>query len=257
MKTITAYLRLHNEEKTILSCLDSIYNIFDSILILYSDITDNSLDLINKYFKSNKINIVRYKYSVLPQGSKQYKTNTYQQENSLAAYYQYGLQFIESDYWIKIDADQIYFTDRLKIYFDEIKNSNNILYYYDLSGYNCSIMENNIAINKKYPINGLLDHIIYPNNKEIQFIQSINYEKIKIPNHLRYNKLYNKRQCWFHLRDIYKFVEGYNVTEQDRINFSTNNTIKFTYNQVIEYKQYVLPLLQKYNSPYQYLNINE
>lgn len=257
MKTITAYIRLTNEEKTILPCLDSIKNIFDSIIILYSNISDNSLSLIDSYILENKISnikIYRYPHEVLSYGAKEYKTNDYQFENSLACYYKYGLQHIDTDYWMKIDSDQIYFTDKLIISINDILQKNISNYCYDFIGYNTIIMENNIAINKKDPFNGITDHMVIPNNKNIHYIQTDRWELIQLPETFRISHEYAQSPMWFHMRNIYKYV-NYQPTNTDRDRFSNENTIKFDNKTLDAYNQYILPLLKKYNSSYQYLKI--
>lgn len=250
MKTITAYIRLANEEKTILSCLDSIDRVFDKILILHSDISDSSLNLVEWYSKSHQnIKIIQYPYTVYHQGSELY-FKKYDKNHSLAAYYEYGLQFIETDYWMKIDADQIYFTDQLIYYLNLIRidyKSNN---YYDMHGYNGNIINNTIGINKKDPINGLTDHMVIPNDTNIKYIQSVEYEKIILPSYLWHNKYCNTYPCWVHLRDAYKFSK----LPTNTINHS-DKILPFNKQHISAYKKYVLPLLQYHNSPYQYLKI--
>lgn len=256
MINITAYIRLHNEEKTIIPCIESIIDVFDYIVILYSEITDNSLHLIYKYIESNKlnkINIFKYPYPVLTQGSKEYLNNEYEYDNSLAAYYQYGLQFINTDYWLKIDADQIYFSNLLSQVFSEIKKNPTNNDYYDLSGYNCNIMNNYIGINKKNPVNGINDHIIYPNDQTILFHQTDRCEKIVLPKYFKRQTKYNKQKYWFHLRHIYKFVKDYIPINDDIDNFVKNNTLPFSHHQLATYNKYVSPLLKKHKSAYQNL----
>lgn len=48
------FLRLYNEENTILPCLMSVMNMLDKIVLIYSDIDDLSLELVKKYIQ--KIN---------------------------------------------------------------------------------------------------------------------------------------------------------------------------------------------------------
>ncbi len=60
--------------------------------------------------KRKKCEIYEYPYAVVPphhhQSHHEVKT-----ENTLAAYYNFGLTFFESEEWVvKIDADQIYIT---------------------------------------------------------------------------------------------------------------------------------------------------
>lgn len=139
MKSITAYIRLADEEHTILSCLESIKNIFDQILIIYSNVTDKSLDLINKYVNKNNIKnilIQKYPHNVLP-----------------PAFNRIQNQRIKTDLLMKIDADQIYFNDKLHNLVNKSRTLNNNIYM-SFQGYNSIISNNNIYLHKNQIYNG-------------------------------------------------------------------------------------------------------
>jgi hypothetical protein len=63
----TAFIRCANEENTVIASLLSIENIFTHFVIIYSDITDSSLKLIEKYNRGrNNVIMEKYPYSVFP-----------------------------------------------------------------------------------------------------------------------------------------------------------------------------------------------
>ena len=49
------FLRLYNEENTIISCLMSVIGMTDIIVLIYSDIEDSSLELVRRYIKDNRL----------------------------------------------------------------------------------------------------------------------------------------------------------------------------------------------------------
>lgn len=249
MKSITAYIRLYNEENTILPCLESIKNIFDKVLIIYSEITDRSLDLVYDYINQNNINnflIKQYPYSVLPPHSKEYKNNSYDYNHSLASYYNFGLQFIETDLLMKIDADQIYLTESLR---DLVKNScktldkNNAI---ACMGNNCIIHNNKLMIHNKQPFNGGHDHfIIYTDNAD--FIQNNQWELL-IPK--QKTEFYcDKKMYWFHMKDGHWYNDQFISSNQ----YDIASLRDLDSNLINLYKTHILPILIKTNSKYQNL----
>ena len=49
------FLRLYNEENTIIPCLMSVIGMTDIIVLIYSDIEDSSLELVRRYIKDNRL----------------------------------------------------------------------------------------------------------------------------------------------------------------------------------------------------------
>ena len=115
------FLRLYNEEYTVIPCLMSVIDMVDIIVLIYSDIDDSSLELVKRYIKENKLEkkfIIRhYPYKVFTQHAPEYKLNTVKWENTLAAYYEFGYKIcrrlarFRNGFIFKIDADQIYVND--------------------------------------------------------------------------------------------------------------------------------------------------
>jgi hypothetical protein len=249
IKNITGYIRLANEEHTILPCLDSIKNIFDKILILHSNITDSSLELINRYINQNNITnieIQKYPYDVIPYLSVEYATNSYKHQNSLAAYHNFGLQFIETDFLMKIDADQIYINSKLKDYVNTIANDKSQKIFC-MTGHNCIVSRNRIYLDKNRPINGGTDHFCVP-VKNIYFVQEKRWELIKFK---EFKPKFHvpKTTFWFHLQDGRRF-DGTFTSGDD---CDPNSLQCFDETLIPIYEKYILPLLQKFDSKYQYL----
>lgn len=108
------FLRLYNEEYTVIPCLMSVIDMVDIIVLIYSDIDDSSLELVKRYIKENKLEkkfIIRhYPYKVFTQHAPEYKLNTVKREKTLAAYYEFGYKIcrrlarFRNGFIFKIDA---------------------------------------------------------------------------------------------------------------------------------------------------------
>lgn len=253
------FLRLANEENTIIPCLLSVDYMFDKIVLIYSEVTDNTLNLVYDYIKKNNLEdkyiIRQYPYKVLPPHSKEYFDKTYKKENSLAAYYNFGWQICcnlakgRDGFIAKIDADQIYLQNCFNQVL-ELMDSDNYIYLVNSCGIDGHV------INRKYyqvdyshdqsnGFNGWQgDHIIIPNAllhffkpffMEIKFRPyKIAWEIRKIP-FLLAKKSFGKCM-WFHFdcKKPWKPTILKNISpEQEKL-----------------YLKEVYPLLEKANSPY-------
>lgn len=117
---ISGLLRVCNDAIFIESCVDSCIDALDELIIIYNDCTDNSEEIINKCKKKypRKIRVYKYPYKVFSSNLSEDKFNYVMSlpENSphlLSSYYNFGLSKVQYKYAMKIDADQIYFTDKL------------------------------------------------------------------------------------------------------------------------------------------------
>lgn len=244
MKSTTAYIRLANEEHTILPCLESIKDVFDEILILHSDITDNSLELLNSY-KNQKVTIQKYPYPVIPPHSAEYEIGEYQSEKSLASYYNFGLQYIKTDLLMKIDADQIYFNNDLKELITKIRQAPKDIHI-GCVGHNCIISNSRVYIHTNQPYNGGSDHFIIP-TKCASFIQTKYWEKLSLNCHIEYDQQPNP--YWFHLKNGHRYNNQFVSGDK----YSKESLTQFDNRLTQQYEKYVLPLLLKANSQLQYL----
>ena len=127
---ISGHLRVKNEEMSIAQSIDSCIDALDELIIVYNDCTDDSVEFINhkKEEYPDKIKVYEYKpkiYSVnLNKDEYDYAKKLPQDsEHLLANYYNFALSKISYLYALKIDADQIYFTEELKILCDIYRSS--------------------------------------------------------------------------------------------------------------------------------------
>jgi len=247
VKTITAYIRLANEENTIIPCLESIKNIFNQILIVYSEITDNSLVLIKDYATLNpneNIRIEQYNHNVLPPHSSEYKDKTFEYKNSLAAYYNFGLQFIDTHLLMKIDGDQVYFTKKLVSLIDKVKHSESIDMNIGVKGFNCIVSNNCIKLHSSQIFNGGEDHFIIPTDNA-SFVQMEYWEKLSLKNSSEPCSI-QPEKYWIHFKKGHRyngvFVSGDKYDAKVLQNFDEN--------LITEYENDILPLLISTNSPY-------
>lgn len=260
------FLRLYNEENTILPCLMSVMNMLDKIVLIYSDIDDLSLELVKKYIQKNKLKnkfiIKKYPYSVLTQHAPEYFSGDFKWENTLAAYYEFGykecrkLARFRNGFVCKIDADQIYIDDcfnqieqlMTKEYFSNIHNAFGGYngYVEPVSGGGCYFLNERDCLGI---FNGFFgDHLIIPNwltcfvNFRMDIKDGNAWEVLEVADVLKQFivKKYNK-PMWFHFN--HKVLR-----EGKRKSLSKE--------QYSEYQTKVFPLLREANSDYINLNIN-
>lgn len=202
----TAFIRCANEENTVIASLLSVENVFSNFVIIYSDITDSSLKLIEKYSSGRKnIIIEKYPYSVFPPHSAAYKQGVCDYKYSLAAYYNWGMEICRKvgGTICKIDCDQVYIEDVLVEQFQQLErgfldNTSNF-YKTGLWGINSFVYKKYLLIPSKMPLNGLHDHYITSLNMKISYIQSTLYEIPIMP--LKMITLSSTNQpAWFHFR---------------------------------------------------------
>lgn len=246
MKTISAFIRVANEENTILACLKSIEGLFDEYIIVHSDITDNTLNLVNEYVKDKSNYIVKqYPHSVYPSHHPIYKTKDYKKENSLAEYYNFAMSLVTGDLVYKIDADQIYITDRLQRFFDYCKSKNNEKIIIGTKGYNTFFRNGKFVKCKNHPINGGADAFLLSRKINFKFFQTNYYEKLDIFENV-HEEIYDEL-LWFHFR---KGIYGVNVSFIDGDETSHDIIEELNGEEQELFNKYCKPLLIETNSVY-------
>lgn len=112
-----AFIRVKNEIALIETSLNSIYPAIRRGIIGYTQSTDGTEEKILEFCKTHPGFIpFKYEYDVLPAGSEQYLTGRYNEKQSVASFYNAVLEHIPiGDWLIKIDADQIYDTEKLRM----------------------------------------------------------------------------------------------------------------------------------------------
>ena len=127
---LTGHLRAKNEAMNIGQCIESCIDFLDELIITYNDSEDKTTEIIQKYADKypDKIKAYHYKAYVSPytfvtpytyyvhSDSDLAKIKEYPEDSSIhnpANYYNYGYTKTSYKYYVKIDADQIYFTEKL------------------------------------------------------------------------------------------------------------------------------------------------
>lgn len=242
---VCAFLRVKNEIKTIEACLNSIDGVFDKIVIIHSNEPDDgSIDLMNKWCgERSYCEIHEYPYRVIPSHSEEYKMGLFDDKNSLAAYYNWGLQFFEPEDWVvKIDGDQVYLKEKLKSFIlpfregkvDDTKR-------YALCGYNSFVRNKELVLFRSVPINGSGGDSFFVKRKYIKpFIQSEYFEI----NNILGPVFEISEPVWFHFMKSLKSHGNIKSNEQ-----ATLNEIQYLSSEQKDiFEKNIRPLLK--NSPY-------
>jgi hypothetical protein len=134
---VSGMMRVKNDGQFIEACVESCIDALDELIIVWNDCTDNSAEVIERMRQRypEKIKTYEYKYKV-------YSTNLTKEEfeyanslpddspNLLCNYYNFALSKVSYKYAVKIDADQMYFSEKLKywcdIYRDERKDNRSL-----------------------------------------------------------------------------------------------------------------------------------
>ena len=154
---VSAFLRVKDEIKTIEACLNSIDGVFDRIVIIHSNEKDDgSVAFMNEWCSKRKeCEIHEYPFAVVPSHDQRYVQKTVPYENTLAAYYNFGLQLFEPEEWVvKIDGDQVYVKKNLMQFVQKVRQSVNDDDIYLMKGYNSLVWNGKLVLVKKDPING-------------------------------------------------------------------------------------------------------
>jgi len=158
-----AFIRVHNERKTLFASLNSILPAINRGVIGYNDCTDGSEEIILNFCK-NKPGFIAVKsddFSKFPNESLAKK---------LTRHYNYTFSFIPKNEWfVKIDADQIYIADKLKKLFLLPKSYNDIII---LPRIQLQSDGSNLFFDRNRPFNFGHDHWLMFNNNNLSFLPS-------------------------------------------------------------------------------------
>ena len=249
--TIAAFVRVKNEIKTIIPCLESIDGVFDKIIIIHSNEPDDgSIKVMNNWCQKRKAcHIYEYPHAVIPSHTQNQKRIKY--ENSLAAYYNFGLEKFEpDDYVVKIDADQIYITPHLKQTFDFIRmrDAENDFVLYGIKGYNTFSHKGRLVKYAGGQMNGGFDSFIIKRKYMKKFINLIYYETLSYHSDIK-SKLIGGSH-WFHFMKTLKNKGKTRPTDTAK----ESEMVPLTQREQQEFETYIRPLLEKYQSPYKNLS---
>lgn len=124
-KRVAGIMRVKNDGLFIEDCIESCIEALDELIIVHNDCTDNSVDEIEKMAAKypDKIRHYAYPYEVwafnLSKQQFDYVKNLDESDPHLfSSYSNFALSKVTADYALKIDADQVYFTEKLKEWCD-------------------------------------------------------------------------------------------------------------------------------------------
>lgn len=122
---VSGIMRVKNDAEFIEASIDSCIDALDELVIVYNDCSDNSPELIYKKQSQypDKIKVYEYKHKIysinLTKEEYEYaKSLPSDSPHLLCNYYNFALSKVTCQYAMKIDADQIYFSDKLKEWCD-------------------------------------------------------------------------------------------------------------------------------------------
>lgn len=126
---LSGFMRTRNEASLLEPCIDSCIGALDELIVVCSDCTDNTLEILERKKKQypTKLRVLEYNHNVLSfdltKDEYEYAKNL--PDDSLRLYCNlcnFGLSNARYKYLTKIDADQIYFADELKKWRDVCAN---------------------------------------------------------------------------------------------------------------------------------------
>ena len=111
---ISGHLRVKDEAMSVAECIDSCIDALDELIITYNKSSDNTEEILKEYGKKypDKIRLYFYEPNMIKYAENEYKVK-YSEIHYLDNYYNFGYLKIKYKYYMKIDADQIYFTEKL------------------------------------------------------------------------------------------------------------------------------------------------
>lgn len=125
MNRVAGIMRVKNEGAFIKKCVESCIDALDELIIVYNDCTDNSEEEIKKIATKypGKIRYYEYPYEVkafnLSRDEFEYIKDLPEDNPHLfSSYSNFALSKVTSEYALKIDSDQVYFTEKLKTWCD-------------------------------------------------------------------------------------------------------------------------------------------
>ena len=243
------FLRVRNEEATILPFLLSVDKLFDYIICVHSGCTDNTVNIITQFAKSSASTIIieEYRHRVHPAYTPPKQTEI-SYKNSLAAYYNFGMDIIKSiphykDYYVvaKLDADQIYIPDIFDEYLSAVKDMN---YSIAMNGINSGVCFGRFfGIIKSREYNGGTDHLVMGKNNLWKFSCGPYYETDLTPH--KYINTLPWKPVWMHFTKFIKYDDVLRpLVKQDLISIRKHTLANMYWNE------YVLPFLKEGNSMY-------
>lgn len=251
----SAFLRVKNEINTIEACLNSIETVFDRIVIIHSNEKDDGTNALMAKWCAKRVHceIHEYPYEVIPQHDPRLKGRV-DPKNTLAAYYNFGLGFFHPEEWIvKIDADQIYMTEKLKQALGKIKSKikENDRYHFFLTGWDTFVKKDELVLNKERPLKGIDKDQFIVKQKYLYFFKQGEFWEKGVFEKLKHVVFFEP--VFFHFADKKYMENDYKYIRTDDLSPSFIKPLNKR--QIKEYNKYILPLLIKTNSPFKNLKL--
>lgn len=124
-KGVSGLMRVRDDAEFVAASIDSCIDALDELIIVYNDCTDDTPKIVKEKAKQypGKIRVYEYPYKVyavnLTKEEYDYITNEpLDSPHRLCNYYNFALSKVKYQHAVKIDADQIYFTEKLKYWCD-------------------------------------------------------------------------------------------------------------------------------------------
>ena len=118
---ISGILRCRNNDDFLEECIDSVISELDELVVVYNECTDRSVEILEQKQQQypEKVKLYEYLPHVLPleldkESFAYAQTLPNDSEELMAGYSNFALSKASYRYIMKVDADQIYFTERLK-----------------------------------------------------------------------------------------------------------------------------------------------
>lgn len=122
---LSGLMRVHNEERLIEGCIDSVIDALDELIVMCNDCTDSTPEILERKRKQypDKLRVFYYNENVLSFDltKEEYEEALSLPDDSSRLYCNmcnYGLEQVRYKYVVKIDTDQIYFKDCILHYTD-------------------------------------------------------------------------------------------------------------------------------------------
>jgi hypothetical protein len=132
-KRVAGIMRVKNEGPFIHDCIESCIDALDELIVVYNDCTDNSVEEIEKMARKypDKIRYYAYPYEVRVYNLSReefMEMKAWPEDNPhlFCSYSNFALSKVTADFAMLIDADQIYFSDKLKALLDFVRDCENI-----------------------------------------------------------------------------------------------------------------------------------
>ena len=134
---LSGLIRTRNAAKLLGPCIDSCIDSLDELIVVYNDCTDNTVEILEEKKKKypGKLKIYAYNHNVLSFDltREEYEYARTLPDDSPRLYCNqcnFGLSKMQYQYAVKIDADQIYFSDEIKKWQDVCRGNQHLKWKY-------------------------------------------------------------------------------------------------------------------------------